>query len=66
MSLDESIKKLKTIVKYSDVKGQKHVDLSLVNASKRMDFEKALAEVNVAVKKGELTEDELKMRLGLI
>jgi hypothetical protein len=66
MSLQDSIAKLKTIVKYSAVKGQKHIDLSLVNAPERLDYEKALAEVNVAVKKGELTEDELLARLGLI
>ena len=66
MSLQDSIAKLKTIVKYSAVKGQKHIDLSLVNASERMEYEKALAKVNVAVTKGELTEDELKARLGLI
>lgn len=66
MSLEKSMEKLRTIVKYSAVKGQKHLDLSLVNAGDRLDFEKALAEVNIAVKKGELTEDDLKQRLGLI
>jgi len=66
MSLEESILELRKIVKYSDVKGQKHLDLSLVNANKRPDYQKALVEVNVAVKKGELTEEELKQKLGLI
>ncbi|RLA63703.1 MAG: hypothetical protein DRQ88_11040 [Epsilonproteobacteria bacterium] len=66
MSLESSINKLKTIVKYSTVKGQKHLDLSLVSAGDRIDFEKALAKINVAVKNGELTEEKLKQRLGLI
>lgn len=66
MSLENSINKLKSIVKFSDVKGQKHIDLTLVDAGQRVEYQKALAEVNIAVKKGELTEDELKQRLGLI
>jgi hypothetical protein len=66
VKLQEAIENLKSIVKFSAVKGQKHLDLTLVEASKREVFERYLVVVQNAVKAGELTEDELKEKLGLV
>ena len=66
MNLDEAIFLLKKTVKYSAVKNQKHLDLTLVSAQERFTYEKALAQVTNEVKKGTLTEADLKQRLGLI
>lgn len=65
MTLDEAIKLLKRAVKYSEVKGQKHIDLSLVTAEERPVLQRALVFANLEVQKGTLTQDELKARLGL-
>lgn len=65
LSLDESISLLKRYVKYSEVKNQKHIDLSLALAEDRSVAQKALIVTRTAVDKGELTEDQLKERLGL-
>ena len=42
MDLNEAIELVKNAVKESHIDGQKHVDLSLVDASERPDYEKAL------------------------
>lgn len=65
MTLDEAIKLLKRAVKYSEVKGQKHIDFSLCIAEDRPKFQRALVKANLEVQKGTLTQDELKARLGL-
>jgi hypothetical protein len=66
MNLDKAINLLKKTVKYSAVKNQKHIDLTLVPAEERLTYEKALAQVTEEVKKGTLTEADLKQRLGLV
>lgn len=65
MTLDEAVTMLKKAVKYSEVKNQKHIDLSLCIAVERPLYQRALIVANLEVQKGTLTQDELKARLGL-
>ena len=65
LSFDEAITLLKRAVKYSAVKNQKHIDLSLCVAEERPQYQKALIVVNLEVEKGTLTKDQLIARLGL-
>lgn len=65
MTLDDAITLLRRYVKWSEVKNQKHIDLSLALAEDRPIAQKALILTRNAVEKGELTEDQLKERLGL-
>jgi hypothetical protein len=65
MTLEEAILLLKKAVKYSEVKNQKHIDLSVCVASERPRLQTALVIANTEVEKGTLTQDELKVRLGL-
>ncbi len=65
MTLDEAVTLLKKAVKYSEVKNQKHIDLSLCIAEERPVYQRALIVANLEVQKGTLTQDELKARLGL-
>lgn len=66
LTLDESIELLKNVVKFSEVKDQKHIDLSLCTADERPKYQMALALCNIEVENGTLTQDELKTRLGLL
>ena len=66
MELNEAIEKLKKIVKFSHLENQKHIDLTLAIAEDRYYCEQALVVAKTAVKDGQLTEQELKKRLGLI
>jgi len=63
---EEAISLLRNAVKYSHLDNQKHLDFSLVNASHLDDYQKAMITVQTAVKEGEVTQDELKRKLGLI
>lgn len=65
MTLDEAITILRKAVKWSEVKGQKHIDLSVCIAEERPLFQAALVVTNTEVEKGTLTQDDLKTRLGL-
>ena len=65
MNLDEAISLLKNAVKYSVVKNQKHLDLTLVSAEERPKYQKALVIVNDEVQKGLITDADLKARLNL-
>ena len=65
MELDQAIDLLKNAVKTSHLPGQKHIDLSLVQADERADYEKALMICRSQVIAGTLTEQDLKLRLGL-
>jgi hypothetical protein len=65
MDLDQAIDLLKKTVKFSAVKNQKHIDLTLVSTEDRFTYEKALALAMTEVKKGAISETELKQRLGL-
>ena len=63
---EEAISLLRNAVKYSHLDNQKHLDFSLVNESHLDDYQKAMITVQKAVKEGEVTQDELKRKLGLI
>jgi hypothetical protein len=65
MTLDEAITLLKNAVKWSEVKNQKHIDLTLIAAEERPLYQRALAVTTIEVEKGTLTQDALKVRLGL-
>jgi len=66
MNLEEAIDLLKNAVKESHIDNQKHIDLSLVDAQERLVYEKALMFCQAYVARGEITDEELKGRLGLI
>jgi len=66
MDLESAIKLLKNIVKESHLPGQKHIDLTLAQADERAEYEKALMLTRQEVIKGTLSEEDLKIRLGLI
>jgi len=63
---EEALKLLKNAVKYSHLDNQKHLDFSLINADLLDQYKKAMVIVRTAVAEGELTEIELKQKLGLI
>ncbi len=65
MTLDEAIALLRKAVKWSEVKNQKHIDLSVCIAHERPTYQRALVIANTEVEKGTLTQDDLKIRLGL-
>ena len=65
LSFDEATKLLKKAVKLSEVKNQKHIDLSLCTADERPLYQKALVVANLEVEKGTITQDQLKTILGL-
>lgn len=65
MTLDEAITLLKNAVKWSEVKDQKHIDLTVIAAEERPLYQRALAVTTIEVEKGTLTQDDLKARLGL-
>ena len=65
MTLDEAINLLKKTVKYSAVKNQKHIDLTLISAEELPIYEKALAIVTNEVQKGSITDKDLKQRIGI-
>lgn len=65
MTYEEAVKLLKTAVKYSHIDGQKHIDLTLVDASERPAYQSALAVCRAQVAQEIITEDDLKADLGL-
>ena len=65
MTLDEAITILKNAVSWSEVKNQKHIDLTLIGAEERPLYQTALVVANLEVEKGTLSQDALKSRLGL-
>ncbi|EQC44157.1 hypothetical protein [Bacteriovorax sp. DB6_IX] len=64
-SFEEAVKLLRNAVKYSNIKNQKHLDLSLINAKERLEYHKALMVVQSSVKRGELSQADLNEKLGL-
>lgn len=65
ITLEEAINLLKKTVKFSEVKNQKHIDLSICTAYERPLCQKALVVINIAVEEGTLSQDQLKTKLGL-
>lgn len=66
MEIEQAINLLKNVVKYSHLDNQKHLDLAVAVAHERPEYEKALMIVTAAVARGEMTDSELKTKLGLI
>lgn len=65
LSFDEAVNLLKKYVKFSEVKNQKHIDLSVCTAQERPMAQRALILANLEVEKGTLTKDQLIAKLGL-
>lgn len=65
MNLDQAIELVRKAVKESHLVGQKHVDLSLVDAAQRADVERALMYCQANVAQGAISDEDLKTRLGL-
>lgn len=65
MQYEVALKTVKKYVKMSAVENQPHIDLTLVDAKERYEVEKALAALKLYVKRGDLTEQELNLELGL-
>lgn len=65
LSFDEAVNLLKKYVKFSEVKNQKHIDLSLCTAEDRPQAQKALVIANLEIEKGTLTQAQLLTQLGL-
>jgi hypothetical protein len=63
--LKNAITLLKKAVKYSHLDNQKHLDLTVINANIRFEYQKALVTIQNAIKNGEKTEAEIKQELGL-
>ncbi len=65
MNVEKAIVFLRKYVKESAVPGQKHISPDLVNAQDLKEFEQAMESTNNAVLRGELTREDLMLRLGL-
>lgn len=65
LSFDEAVNILKKYVKYSEVRNQKHIDLSLCTAPERPLAQRALIIANLEVEKGTITKDQFIAKLGL-
>lgn len=65
MTLDQALELLKNAVKESHLDNQPHIDLTLVSASDRFEYQKALMVMKEAIAQEQITEVEVKERLGL-
>jgi hypothetical protein len=65
MNFEDAITILKNAVKDSHLVDQKHIDLSVVDASERADYQKALMICQAHVAQGHISQEDLKTRLGL-
>ena len=65
MTVEEALKLVRRAVKESHLDNQRHVDLSVCTADTRAATQEALAFLQGEVVKGNMTEDELKEKLGL-
>ena len=55
-NFDDAVILLKNILKDSNINNQKHLDLTLANASDRIKYQKALMIVQSAVSRGEIDQ----------
>lgn len=65
MDIDQAIGLIKNTVKHTGTIDQKHIDLTLIPASERSLYEKALAISALAIKDGVITRDEFLRRAQL-
>ncbi len=65
MNFEEAVKLLRNAVKYSHIQGQKHIDLTLVDAHDRPEYQKALAVCRAQVAQDLISQADLNTALGL-
>jgi hypothetical protein len=66
LNFEQAVELLKNAIKYSNIEGQKHLDLSVVPASESERYQKALMITRQQVAQGLVSEDDLKHMLGLV
>ncbi len=66
MTFDEAVKLLRNAVKPSHLANQPHIDLTLISAAERFKYEKALMITRQEVAQGRISENQLKILLGLL
>ncbi|AYF44514.1 MULTISPECIES: hypothetical protein [Halobacteriovorax] len=64
-TLEEAIEIVRPLVKYSVVENQKHIDLSVATADKRMISQQALMVIKNSIDKGLVDQKEINTKLGL-
>ncbi len=65
MDIERAINLLKKTVKNNGTNDSNHIDLGLVSAEERPEYEKALRIVKVAILEGKLTQDEFAAKIHL-
>ena len=65
-SIEKSIEFLKKFVKESNIPGQNHLDVTLVDAKERDEFYASMSIIRSAEKTGQLDSSVIKETLGLI
>lgn len=65
-TFEEAVQFLRHAVKYSNIEGQKHIDPALVNSDDLDNFKRSMIIVRKEVDSGNITEEILKQKLGLI
>lgn len=65
MDLDQAIELLKKAVKYTGTIDQKHIDLTLVPAEDRQQYEEALRAAYLGIKEGKITREIFNRRVHL-
>ena len=66
LDLESAIKLLRNAVKESNIKNQKHIDLTVIDAKEKLTYQHALVITQKAIEAGEIQEDEFKQKVGLI
>lgn len=65
-TLEEAIEIVRPLVKYSTIDNQKHIDLSVATADKRMASQQALMVIKNSIAQGLADEKDINTKLGLI
>ncbi len=65
MGLEEALELIKKLVKNNATNDSKHIDLGLVSADERPQYEKALRLAKLAIIEGKMTQDEFSTRVHL-
>jgi hypothetical protein len=65
MDLDSAIELLKNVVKNNSTNDENHFDLTIVPASERKRYEKALVISQIAIKEGKISKDEFLRRVQI-
>lgn len=65
MNFEEAVMLLRNAVKYSHIQGQKHIDLTLIDAQERPEYQKALAVCRAHVAQDLISQADLNTALGL-